>query len=35
MCRYFCYGFIDFIVKAKSWLDYTNQLIYFPNEYEI
>ena len=24
MCRYFCIGFIDFILKGKSLLDYTN-----------
>ena len=31
MCGYFCIGFIDFILKAKSLLDYT---IFSPNEYE-
>ena len=24
MCRYFCIGFIDFMLKDKSLLDYTN-----------
>ena len=24
MCRYFCIGFIDFIVKSTSMLNYTN-----------
>ena len=24
MCTYFCIGFIDFILKGKSLLDYTN-----------
>ena len=24
MCGYFCIGFIDFTLKDKSWLDYTN-----------
>ena len=32
MCRYFCIGFIDFMLKGKSLLDYTN--LFFPNEYE-
>ena len=32
MCRYFCIGFIDFMLKGKSLLDYTNLL--FPNKYE-
>ena len=26
MCRYFCTGFIDFMLKGESMLDYTNQL---------
>ena len=30
MCGYFCIGFIDFMLKGKSLLDYTN----FPNDYE-
>ena len=32
MCRYFCIGFIDFMLKGKSLLDYAN--LFFPNEYE-
>ena len=32
MCGYFCVRFIDFILKGKSLLDYTNLLS--PNEYE-
>ena len=24
MCGYFCTGFIDFMMKGKSFLDYTN-----------
>ena len=24
MCRYFCIGFIDFMLKGKSLLDYIN-----------
>ena len=24
MCAYFCIGFIDFMLKGKSLLDYTN-----------
>ena len=32
MCEYFCIGFIDFMLKGKSFLDYTN--LYSPNEYE-
>ena len=32
MCRYFGTGFIDFILKGKSLLDYTN--LFSPNEYE-
>ena len=31
VCRYFCIGFIDFMLKSKSLLDYTN--LFFPNEY--
>ena len=31
MCRYFRIGFIDFMLKDKSLLDYTNL---FPNDYE-
>ena len=33
MCRYFFSGFIDFLLKSKSLLDYTNFV--FPSEYEI
>ena len=32
MCRYFCIGFIDFMLKDQSLLDYTN--LFFPNVYE-
>ena len=32
MCRYFCIGFIDFILKGKSLLDYTN--LFSPNDYK-
>ena len=32
MCGYFCIGFIEFMLKGKSLLDYTN--LYFPNDYE-
>ena len=32
MCGYFCIGFIDFMLKGKSLLDYTN--LFSPNEYE-
>ena len=32
MCRYFCIGFIDFMLKDKSLLDYKN--LFFPNDYE-
>ena len=31
MCEYFCIGFIDFLLKDKSLLDYTN--LFCPNEY--
>ena len=24
MCQYFCIGFIDFMIKGKSLLEYTN-----------
>ena len=30
MCGYFCIGFIDFMLKGKSLLDYTN--LFSPNE---
>ena len=32
MDRYFCIGFIDFMLKGKSLLDYAN--LFSPNEYE-
>ena len=32
MCGYFCIGFIDFMLKGKSLLDYTN--LYSPDNYE-
>ena len=32
MCRYFCTGFINFILKGKSFLDYTD--LFSPNEYK-
>ena len=32
MCGYFCIGFIDFMLKGKSLLDYTNA--FSPNEYK-
>ena len=32
MCGYFCTGFIDFMLKGKSLLDYTNS--FSPNEYQ-
>ena len=32
MCRYFCIGFIDLMLKGKNLLDYTN--LFFPNGYE-
>ena len=32
MCRYFCIGFIGFMLKDKSLLDYTN--LFFPNEFD-
>ena len=32
MCGYFCIGFIDFMLKGQSLLDYRNLL--FRNEYE-
>ena len=32
MCGYFCIGFIDFMLKGKSFLDYIN--LYSSNEYE-
>ena len=32
MCGYFCVGFIDFLFKGKSFLDYTN--LFSCNDYE-
>ena len=32
MCGYFCIGFIYFILKGKSLLEYTN--LFSPNDYE-
>ena len=32
MRGYFCIGFIDFMLKGKSLLKYTN--LFFPNEYK-
>ena len=32
MCRYFCIGFIDFMLKSKSLLNYTN--LFSPSNYE-
>ena len=32
MCRYFCIGFLDFMLKGKSLLDYTN--LFSPIDYE-
>ena len=32
MCGYFCFGFIDFILKRKRFLDYTK--LFSPKEYE-
>ena len=32
MCGLFCTGFIDFMLKCKSLLDYTN--LFSPNDYE-
>ena len=32
MSGYFCNGFIDFMLKGKSLLDYTN--LFSPNKYE-
>ena len=31
MCGYVCIGFIHFMLKSKSLLDYTN--LFSPNEY--
>ena len=32
ICGYFCTGFIDFMLKGKSLLEYTN--LFSPNEYK-
>ena len=32
MCRYFCIGLVDFMLKSKCLLDYTN--LFSQNEYE-
>ena len=32
MCGYVCIGFIGFMLKGKSLLDYTN--LFSPNDYE-
>ena len=32
MCGYFCIRFIDFMLKGKSLLEYTN--LFSPNEYK-
>ena len=32
MCGYFCIGFINFMLKGKSLLHYTN--LFLPNGYE-
>ena len=32
MCRYHCIGFIDFMLKGKSLLEYTNS--FSPDEYK-
>ena len=32
ICRYFCIRFTNFMLKGKSFLDYTN--LFSPNEYE-
>ena len=32
ICGYFCIGLIDFMLKGKSLLDYTN--IFYPKKYE-
>ena len=32
MCGYFCVGFIDFMLKGKILLDYTD--LFCPNDYE-
>ena len=32
MCGYFCIGFLDFMLKGKSLLEYTN--LFSPHEYK-
>ena len=32
LSEYFCIGFIDFMLKSKSLLNYSN--LFFPSEYE-
>ena len=32
ICGYFCIGFIDFLLKGKSLLHYTN--LFCPNDYD-
>ena len=32
MCEYFCIGFVDFMLKGKSLVDYTN--LFSLNDYE-
>ena len=32
MCEYFCIGFIDFMLRGKSLLEYTN--LFSLNKYE-
>ena len=32
MCEYFCIGFIHFMLKGESLLEYTN--LFSPNDYE-
>ena len=32
VCGYFCIGFIDFMLKGKSLLDYTN--LFYPIDYK-
>ena len=32
MCGYFCIGFIDFMLKGKNLLEYTN--LFSPNKYK-
>ena len=32
MCGYYCTGFIDFMIKGKSLLEYTN--LFSPDDYE-